>query len=182
MIGAEVFATVSSAEKKALLMREYGLPADHIFYSRSTSFGGAVRKATNATGVDVVLNSLTGELLRESWACLSKFGRFVDIGKRDQTAKTRLEMGHDNHNASFISVDLLAVAAERPRVMRRLVSDVGQLLKYGKIRPILPITKFPISEVDFAFKSLQSTRVQGKLVVVPQRTDVVKVFNSHRFT
>lgn len=173
MVGAEVLATVGSLEKKELLMREYGVPADRIFYSRSTSFGGAVRKATGDKGADVVLNSLSGEFLRESWRCLGKFGRFVDIGRRD----TRVEMGHvdGNSNASFMSVDLLALAAERPRVMKRLVSDVGQLVRYGKIRPISPVTVFPISQVDAAFKTLQSTRVQGKSVVVPQKGDIVKV-------
>jgi len=178
MVGAEVFATVSSAEKKDLLMREYGLPSDHVFYSRSTSFGGAVRKATDGKGVDVILNSLSGEYLRESWSCLSNFGRFVDIGRRDQTVKSRIEMSHVDNNASFISVDLLALAAERPKVLKRLVGNVGQLLKYGKIRPIHPVTAFPISQVDAALKSLQTTsRIQGKTVVVPHKDDIVKVLD-----
>jgi len=60
MVGAEVFATVGNAEKKELLMSEYGIPEDHIFYSRSTSFGPAIRRATSDQGVDVILNSLTG--------------------------------------------------------------------------------------------------------------------------
>jgi NADPH:quinone reductase-like Zn-dependent oxidoreductase/malonyl CoA-acyl carrier protein transacylase len=175
MVGAEVFATVSNAEKKELLMQEYGVPSHRIFYSRSTSFGGAVLKATDRKGVDVILNSLAGEFLRESWGCLSKFGRFVDIGKREHTVKSRIEMSHVDNNASFSSVDLLSLAAERPKVMKRLVCDVGQLLKYGRIRPIHPVTMFPISQVDSAFKSLQSTRIQGKFVVVPQKNDIVKV-------
>jgi acyl transferase domain-containing protein/NADPH:quinone reductase-like Zn-dependent oxidoreductase len=175
MVGAEVFATVSSSEKKELLMREYGLPSDHIFYSRSTSFGRAVLKATRENGVDVILNSLAGEFLRESWSCLSKFGRFMDIGKRDQVVKSRVDISHVDSNASFISVDLLAVATQRPKVIKRVVSDVGRLLKYGKIRPIQPVTAFPLSQVDAALKSLQTTRVQGKLVVVPHKDDIVKV-------
>ncbi|KAH8902159.1 polyketide synthase [Coniochaeta sp. PMI_546] len=180
MIGAEVFGTVSTAEKKELLMREFGLPSDHIFYSRSTSFGGAVLKATGGHGVDVVLNSLTGEFIRESWGCLSKFGRFIDIGKRDQTAKSRIEMSHVDNNASFISVDLLALAAERPKVMKRVVCDVGQLLKYGKIRPVYPVTVFSISDVDTVFKSLHSSRIQGKFVIVPQMNDIVKATPSKK--
>lgn len=175
MVGAEVYATVSSADKKELLIKEYSIPAARIFFSRSISFGNAVRKATGGQGVDVVLNSLTGELLRESWVCLNKFGRFIDIGKRDQTAKTRLEMSHVDNNASYISVDLLAVAAERPKVIRRVINDVGQLLRYGKIRPITPVTVFSMSVVETALKTLQTGRTQGKLVVAPRPDDVVKV-------
>ncbi|KAB5542843.1 polyketide synthase [Coniochaeta sp. 2T2.1] len=180
MVGAEVYATVSSVEKKELLMGEYGLPSDHIFYSRSTAFGSAVLKATDGRGVDVVLNSLTGEFLRESWACLNKFGRFIDIGKRDQSVKSRLEFGHVDNNASFISVDLLALAAERPKAMKRLVKDVGQLVTYGKVRPIHPVTVFPIADVDTVFKSLQNSRIQGKFVIVPHKDDVVKATPSEK--
>ncbi|KAK0707635.1 polyketide synthase [Lasiosphaeris hirsuta] len=180
MVGAEVLATVSNAEKKQLLLTEYGLPEDHVFYSRNTSFGQAVRQATRGQGVDVILNSLTGDELRESWSCLSKFGRFIEIGRREQSSKTHLEVAKVDSNASFISVDLLTLVAERPKVMKRLVADVGQLLKYGKIRPVTPVTSFPISDVDAAFKAQQTGKVLGKLVIVPSATDVVRATPSKK--
>ncbi|KAK3682255.1 polyketide synthase [Podospora appendiculata] len=173
MVGAEVFATVGNAEKKALLVNEYGIPADHIFYSRNTSFGDAVRQITQGQGVDVILNSLTGDALRESWNCLSKFGRFIEIGKREQSSKTRLEITNVDNNASFISVDLLALLAERPKVTKRLVADVARLLKYGKIRPVTPITSFSLSDVETALKTQQTGKSAGKLVVVPGANDIV---------
>ena len=37
----------------------------------------------NDSGVDVVLNSLGGEPLRQSWHCLAWFGRFIEMGKKD---------------------------------------------------------------------------------------------------
>jgi NADPH:quinone reductase-like Zn-dependent oxidoreductase len=174
MIGAEVYATVSSAEKKELLVAQYGLSPDRIFYSRNTSFAAAVRTATKGQGVDIVLNSLTGDALRASWECLSKFGRFLEIGKREQAIKTRVEMAHIDNNASLINVDLLAVAAGRPKVMKRLVAEVGKLMADGKARAITPIATFPISDVETAFKALQAG-TQGKLVVVPSPNDVVIV-------
>ena len=71
---AEVYVTIGTPEKKELLSKEYSIPEDHILYSRSTSFNKAIRQATGDRGVDVVLNSLSGDALRESWDCLSKFG------------------------------------------------------------------------------------------------------------
>jgi hypothetical protein len=50
-IGAEIFATVGSDEKKRLLMTEYGIPEDHIFSSRDLSFAKAVMRATKDVGV-----------------------------------------------------------------------------------------------------------------------------------
>jgi NADPH:quinone reductase-like Zn-dependent oxidoreductase len=38
MVGAEIFVTVGYEHKKKLLMEEYGIPADHIFYSRDLSY------------------------------------------------------------------------------------------------------------------------------------------------
>lgn len=56
MLGAEIFATVGSDDKKELLIREFGLADDHIFYSRDTSFAQGVRRMTNGKGVDVSLS------------------------------------------------------------------------------------------------------------------------------
>ncbi|KAF7595519.1 hypothetical protein BBP40_005855 [Aspergillus hancockii] len=82
-IGAEIFATVSSEEKKALLTEKYGIAEDHIFNSRDTQFAQGVMRMTNNRGVDVVLNSLAGEPLRQSWHCIAWFGRFVEMGQKD---------------------------------------------------------------------------------------------------
>ncbi|KAI8945912.1 ketoacyl-synt-domain-containing protein [Xylaria longipes] len=174
MIGAEVYTTVGSAEKKDFLAKEYGLAEDHIFYSRNTSFGDAVRQATHQQGVDLVLNSLAGDAVRESWKCLGKFGRLIDIGSRETSSSTRLEMAHSHHNASFISVDTMSIAAERPALLHRLLSDVSNLIRYSKIRPISPVTLFPISDVESAFKTLQSGKAHGKVVIVPHEDDIVK--------
>jgi hypothetical protein len=37
-VGAEIFVTVGTAEKKSFIQEEYGIPDDHIFYSRDLSF------------------------------------------------------------------------------------------------------------------------------------------------
>jgi NADPH:quinone reductase-like Zn-dependent oxidoreductase/malonyl CoA-acyl carrier protein transacylase len=178
MVGAEIFATVGSVAKKELLMTEYGIPEDHIFYSRNTSFAKAIHRATNGQGVDLVLNSLAGDALRETWDSLAHFGRFIEIGKRDITGNTRLEMARFEHNAMFASVDLTVVAAERPKIMKRLLSDVFALMEKGLVRPISPITTFPISNVESAFRTLQGGKIMGKIVIVPRPDDQVKAVPS----
>jgi acyl transferase domain-containing protein/NADPH:quinone reductase-like Zn-dependent oxidoreductase/acyl carrier protein len=165
MIGAEIFATVGSAEKKQLLIDNYSIPEDHIFYSRNTDFGLAVRTATGGKGVDVVINSLAGDLLRESWDCLAPFGRFLEIGKRDIISNTRLEMAKFEQNCTFSSVDLTLVAAERPKIMHKVLTAVMDLLTRETITPIGPITVVPISEVESALRKLQSGKTSGKVIV-----------------
>ncbi|KAL7928957.1 putative polyketide synthase [Trichoderma chlorosporum] len=174
MIGAEIYATVGSADKKKLLMSTYGIPEDRIFYSRDVSFGPAVREATGGRGVDVVLNSLAGDLLRETWECLAPFGRFIELGKRDITKNTRLEMAKLEYNCTFSSVDLTLVAAERPRIMERTFASVMRLLENKTINPIGPITSVSIQDVEAALRKLQSGKTTGKLVVTHSGRGQVK--------
>ncbi|KAH8903179.1 polyketide synthase [Coniochaeta sp. PMI_546] len=171
MIGADIYATVGTAEKKQLLIDTYSIPEEHIFFSRNTDFGQTVRAATGGRGVDVVINSLAGDLLRESWDCLAPFGRFVEIGKRDIISNTRLEMAKFEHNCTFSSVDLTLVSAERPKTMHRVLTAVMDLLGKNIITPIGPISVLPISEVESALRKLQSGKTSGKLVVSHVATD-----------
>ncbi|RMJ15894.1 hypothetical protein CDV36_004437 [Fusarium kuroshium] len=182
MIGAEIFATVGSAEKKQLLIDTYGIPEDHVFYSRNTDFGPAIREATKGKGVDVVINSLAGDLLRETWECLSHFGRFIEIGKRDITSNTRLEMNKFEYNCTFSSVDLTLVAAERPRIMKRVLTSVMDLLAQDVVKPVGPIITVGISEVETALRKLQSGKTSGKVIVSPRAGERVKATHPQRST
>ncbi|KAI0130517.1 polyketide synthase [Xylariales sp. AK1849] len=178
MLGAEIYATVGNLEKKRFIMDKYGIPEDHIFSSRDTSFGPAIREATGGAGVDVVINSLAGDFLRETWDCIGHFGRFIEIGKRDITSNTRLEMAKFNYNATFSSVDLTVLAKERPKHMGRTFNDVMKLFETETIHPIDPITIFGIDEVETAFRLLQSGKTTGKLVVVPRTGARVKAMHT----
>ncbi|KAI1330121.1 putative PKS-like enzyme [Xylariaceae sp. FL0255] len=172
MIGAEVFTTVGTSEKKEFLMKEYGLLETNIFYSRSGSFVDTIRQRTNGVGVDLVLNCW-GSVSRESWKCLDRFGRLVDVSSRDAALNTCLEM-QAGHNTSFHSVDILSLADKQPELMKRLLLDVSNLMRYGKIKPVSPITMFQTSDVELAFKTLHSGKAHGKLVVVSHAYDIVK--------
>lgn len=175
MLGAEIFATVGSPEKKCFIMERYGIQEDHIFSSRDTSFAAGVKDATQGVGVDVVLNSLAGDMMRETWNCVAHFGRFVEIGKRDITSNTRLEMAKFSHNATFSSLDLTVLAAERPAHMAQVLEAVMTLFESKTLGAISPVQTLGISELGSAFRLLQSGKSTGKLVIVPRAKEQVKV-------
>jgi NADPH:quinone reductase-like Zn-dependent oxidoreductase len=79
--GMEIFATLGSPAKRKLVHELYGIPDDHILNSRDTSFAMAIKRLTGGRGVDVVLNSLSGDILRQSWKSLAPGGTFVEVGK-----------------------------------------------------------------------------------------------------
>ena len=114
--GAEIFATAGSEQRRALL-RDMGI--EHVYDSRSTEFAEQIRRDTDGYGVDIVLNSLTGAAQRAGLEVLSIGGRFVEIGKRDVYANTRLGLFPFHRNLTFHYVDLTLMSAESPEADRR---------------------------------------------------------------
>ncbi|KAK4042013.1 PKS01 highly reducing polyketide synthase [Parachaetomium inaequale] len=166
-LGLEIFATVGSDPKRRLLREVYGVRDDHIFSSRdSREFAQGVKGMTpGGRGVDVVLNSLPGEALRQSWYCVAPFGTFVEIGVRDILDNARLEMRPFLEGGTFTFFDLRRVMLERPGVMGEIMQGVFGLLREGVVRPVSPVAVFPAGEVESAFRLMQGGQHVGKIVL-----------------
>ena len=67
-------------------------------------------RETNGRGVDLVLNSLAGELLRASWNCVAPFGKLLEIGKRDILGHGMLDLNGFRECRSFCGFDLYSIA------------------------------------------------------------------------
>lgn len=78
--------------------------------------------ATNGRGVDVVLNSLTGDLLHASWTCVAEFGVMVEIGIRDFRRKAKLAMELFEANRTFVGLELREITRVRPWIVTESVS------------------------------------------------------------
>lgn len=65
-VGAEIFATVGSREKKeALLQMGYGIREDHLFWSRDKFSAQDLIQSATGRGIDVILCSARGELMHD---------------------------------------------------------------------------------------------------------------------
>jgi acyl transferase domain-containing protein/NADPH:quinone reductase-like Zn-dependent oxidoreductase/SAM-dependent methyltransferase len=164
-VGATIFATVSSPEKKDLIISRYGIPEDHIFSSRDTSFARGILSATTKRGVDVVLNSLSGSLLQSSFDVVAPFGHFVEIGARDLERNSSLEMRSFARQICFSSVNLLAMMLHRPQDVHRALTEVTRMLTEKLLAPVWPITIYPIAETAQAFERLTTGKSTGKVVL-----------------
>lgn len=118
MIGAEVYASVSSEMKVAHLMNNFRIPRNRIFQSRDKSFVDGVMRETNGQGMDIILNSLSGELLHATWDCVAEFGVLVEIGKRDLIGSGRLDLKNFLANRSYSCVDIDQLW-KKPTLLRR---------------------------------------------------------------
>lgn len=159
--GAVVFGTAGSDEKRRLL-RLMGV--DHVLNSRSLDFADDVMRITGGRGVDVVLNSLAGEAITKNLQILRPFGRFLEIGKRDFYANSRIGLRPFRQNLSYFGIDADTLLIERADLAHRVFAEVMALFGAGSLHP-LPFTPIPVSRAAEAFRLMQQSRHIGKIVL-----------------
>ena len=161
--GAVVIATAGSEVKRAFL-RLAG--ADCVLDSRDLAFCDAAREFTKGQGVDIVLNSLSGEAMERSLEVLKPFGRFLELGKRDFYLNRRIRLRPLRQNISYFAIDVDQLPVRRPDLARQLLTEVSTALFNDEIRP-LAHRIFSLGEIEDAFRLMQSSGHIGKLVLVP---------------
>ncbi|MBW4632371.1 MAG: thioester reductase domain-containing protein [Iphinoe sp. HA4291-MV1] len=167
-VGAEIFATAGSPEKREFLR---SLGVQHVMDSRSLAFASQVMEITGGKGVDIVLNSLAGEAIPKTLSVLGAYGRFIEIGKRDIEQNNKLGLRPFQNNLSFFAVDLDKLLSDRPDKAGSLLGEVMQYFEAKTFHP-LPHRVFPISRVVSAFRYMAQAKHIGKIVVSLQESDV----------
>ncbi len=142
------------------LLRSWGV--EHVFDSRTPAFSAEILARTAGRGVDIVLNSLAGDLIEPSFAALARGGRFVEIGKRG--IKDEAWVAAQKKDWRYFIVDWGDTAGREPALIggmyARLVSD----LRAGRLAP-LPRHVFTLDDVSQAFRFMAQARHAGKIVV-----------------
>lgn len=174
-VGARILATVGTLEKKAFLMNQFDIPEEQIFCSRDSSFKQGVMRATDGKGVDVIFNSLSSELQRVTWECIAPFGRSIELGKRDFTVNSRLEQAQFLNNVTFVGLDFRHMTIARPQYSREAFEGYMDLIQQGKLKTLQPISLYGLGEVEKAFRTMQSGKHIGKLVIMAKEGEHAKV-------
>lgn len=175
LIGAEVYVTVGFLEKKKLIQQLYEIPEDHIFYSRDTSFYSGIMQMTASRGVDVVLNSLSGDSLVASWQLIAPFGRFIELGKVDIQANSKLPMLQFSKTVSFCALAVDDAVMRRPMMIQSSLSAMMDMIVNGTIKLAHPLHLYPISKAERAIRFMQSGKNSGKIVLTLDSSDLVNV-------
>ncbi|KAL4963349.1 MDR/SDR family oxidoreductase [Aspergillus stella-maris] len=163
-MGAEVYATAGTPEKREFFRAQYGIPKERIFSSRTTAFAEQILAFTGGEGVDVILNSLTGNLLDETWRIIADGGIMVEIGKKDILDGSTLVMEPFNRNASFRALDL-SHKEITDGTIASLLADILALMTGGHLSPNIPMHGFSLRDIPAAFRLLRSGKHIGKLVI-----------------
>ncbi|KAF6805458.1 type I polyketide synthase, partial [Colletotrichum musicola] len=161
-LGGDVFVTCSSPAKRRLLEERYRVPADHILYSRDTSFADRIMELTGGRGVD----------------CVARFGRFIELGKVEIAASWHLDMATFSRCASLFAVDGLQVCAYDPMACHSAITGAVRLVEEPAttgVRPVFSRTIFPMSDMESAMRQMQGATHMGRVILSPRTGDQVKV-------
>lgn len=163
-LGADIYATVGSKEKQEFL-ELMGIPPQRIYNSRELTFAEQILRDTeDGKGVDVVLNSLAGEAIKQNFRVLKPFGRFLELGKRDFYENTHIGLRPFRNNISYFGIDADQLQQELPELTARLFGEMLDLFNDGTLFP-LPYTKFNAHQVVDAFRYMQQAKQIGKIIV-----------------
>jgi acyl transferase domain-containing protein/acyl carrier protein len=157
--GAEIFATASSEEKRAYLR---SLGVQHVMDSRTLGFAAEITQLTNGAGVDVVLNSLTDDLIVDSLAVLKNGGRFLEIGMRGIWTHEQIEsLGR---SIQYHVIFLGEVCQTEPALVQSMLQTVLADLDRGVLQ-LLPVRVFSIEQAAEAFRYMARAKHIGKIVI-----------------
>ncbi|MEU5100639.1 polyketide synthase dehydratase domain-containing protein, partial [Streptomyces sp. NPDC020996] len=137
-LGAEVFGTASEGKWDAL--RALGLDDDHIASSRDTSF------AQKFPAMDVVLNSVSGDLVDASLSLLGEGGRFIEMGKTDVRDPQQVAATHPG--VGYRAFDLAEAGPDRSA---EILAALVRHFEAGDLAP-LPVRAWDVRRAAEAFR------------------------------
>jgi acyl transferase domain-containing protein/SAM-dependent methyltransferase/acyl carrier protein len=157
-VGAEIFATASSAKWSAL----QAMGVSHIMNSRTLDFAEQVMQLTQGAGIDVVLNSLSGDFIPKSLSVLAPRGRFLEIGKREVWSTEQVQALRSD--ITYHWLDLMSVAQSQPQMIQGRLRHLIAEFEAGMLQP-LPHQTFSVQQIIPAFRQMQQAKHIGKIVV-----------------
>ncbi|MFN8008639.1 MAG: SDR family oxidoreductase, partial [Terriglobia bacterium] len=164
--GAEIFATAGSPEKRDFL-RSLGIK--YVMNSRTLDFADEVLQLTGGRGVDLVLNSLSGEFIPKSLSLLASGGRFLEIGRTGIWSEAQVHA--TNPGVTYFPINLGENYMQTPGLIRKMLLALLDNFKSGGLKP-LPFRVFPLTEAVSAFRFMAQGRHIGKIVLSqPWRVD-----------
>ena len=159
--GARVVATAGGAAKVALV-RELG--ADVVIDYRAEDFVPAVLTATDGRGVDVVWESVGGDVFARSLECMAEGGRMVSFGSNSFSGVGQVDF------YPFWTKNLRLIgwggasnaAAHSPEIMEELLEKAAT----GALRPVVACV-LPLEQAAEAHRMIEARETIGKVVLAP---------------
>lgn len=159
--GAEVYTTVSSAEK-ASLSRQYG--ADITINYQEEAVGDYVQRYTEGKGFDVVFDTVGGQTLQNSIAAAKIGGHVLSVLAFGQIDVTGIWANKISLHGINMSIPMATGMGTEHHGW--ILHRVARLVDAGKLRPLLDPQRFNFRQVDKAHAYAESGKAVGKISLV----------------
>lgn len=161
--GAGRIVATAGTPEKAERARAWG--ADVVVDYTTEDFVEVVRQVTDGRGVDLVIESVGGDVLERSFDCLRPGGHLVSVGASSGSStrrfrlQTLFELG-----VSVSGFTLGKWISESPELVTPSAERVLTLFTEGSVRPVVDRV-FPAADVAAAHAYLAARRSVGRTVV-----------------
>lgn len=159
--GAEVFGTASAPEKLELASQ---LGCDHPINYEETDFRDTVDDETGGEGVDLVLESVGGEVFDRSLDSLSHFGRLVTYGVASGVPAKASNQRLLFENKSVIGFHLGQASRHDPTKVMKAVPELTTGFGSGELEVIVGET-FALEDAAEAHAFIENRESTGKVVL-----------------
>ncbi|OOQ57305.1 zinc-dependent alcohol dehydrogenase family protein [Mucilaginibacter pedocola] len=157
--GAKVFTTVSH-ENESLITGYGAIP---IFYKES-SVEEYVNQRTNGDGFDIVLDTVGGAVLDDSFRAVKRYtGHAVSILGWGTHSLAPLSFRGGTYSGVFTLYPL--ISGEGRAHHGQILADAGRLIEAGKLLPNVDERTFGLADVEEAYAIQAAGGSRGKLVV-----------------
>ncbi|MCP4752345.1 MAG: zinc-binding alcohol dehydrogenase family protein [Proteobacteria bacterium] len=159
--GARVLATASSDER---LERLKALGMDEGINYRENDLVKEVKRLTDNSGVNLVVDPVGGEVLEKSIASVGYRGRVITVGSAGRDfGKTNIDgikMGNQSITGVFLGAE---IATER---VRKMIDGLFKSIAAGELKSLVD-RKFPLEKAADAHVFIESRQAVGRVVLIP---------------
>ena len=163
VLGAKTVVAAASSDAKLEVARELG--ADVCVNYSEDGWAEKVWALTDGQGVDVVVESVGGELLEQALTTMAPFGRMVVLGSASNQAAGLHSGELFNHNRALVGFGIHQYYPDQP-LIERTIAELADLVRTGRI--VLRLDHvLPLSQAAEAHRLVEFRQSTGKVVLEP---------------
>ena len=159
LLGAKTVIGTTTSEEKVAFIRSLG--ADAVVRTNEPDWLEQVMQATRGEGIHVLLETIGGEIGKQSLNCLAPFGRMVVYGTLTGQPVIFAAQELIGKCASVIGYN---TNIQSPEVQRHASQELLRYIAAGQLR-VTYDNAFPLKESGEAHKALFTRQTRGKVIL-----------------
>ncbi|KQU63533.1 quinone oxidoreductase [Bacillus sp. Leaf406] len=161
-LGAGLVIGTVGSEGKAQVARKAGV--DEIILYKEIDFARRVNELTNGEGVDIVLDSISGEVTERSLTCLAPYGRLVHFGNAGGPPGNIQTIDLHSTCRSILGFSLGTTRKKRPETLQETAEAVIPMLTSGRLTVDVG-HEFSLDEIRETHVLMENRGSKGKIVI-----------------